>query len=96
MRKLTVDDLTIMINYWLTKAYGITLNEVPVDIQKSGEFFRIYKVSQELHDEWIIWAKKYIKKKTKTSNAFIDKAFVWLYLDLSPSIIKDDEIQSEV
>lgn len=89
-QQLSKDDL---INYWLHKAYGITLNEVPTDILKN-DFFRTYPVSKELDNEWNEWMIDKLSKHFKRSKKWVLQNYGFIYLDTAPVIIKEDETKS--
>lgn len=78
----------ILINEWL-KYHDTNANEViqkhPEEV-KTGDWFRLYPVTQEQHDDWVIWAKEYIKNELKISNRMLNHDWPWVYLDTSPSI----------
>jgi hypothetical protein len=82
------DDL---LNGWL-KHHNTTVEEVvkkhPKEVLESPEWFKLYAVTQEQHDEWVVWAKKYIKETTGYSKKLIERGWGFLYLDCAPSIKK--------
>lgn len=88
MKKPSREDI---LNGWL-KYYDTTVEEVirlhDEEILKDSDWFKIYPVTQEQHDEWVIWAKEHIKKVTKMSKKFVDKNWGIIYLDCAPNIIK--------
>lgn len=88
MKKPSREDI---LNGWL-KYYDTTIGEVKTlhdeELLKSPDWFKLYPVTQEQHDEWVIWAKEYIRKVTKMSKKFIDRGWGMVYLDCAPNIIK--------
>ena len=82
-------DRTEIINGWL-KYHNTTVDEIlkkyPKEC-KSGEWFSLFKVTQEQHDEWVVWAKKRIKQMCKVSDLVINKSWPYIYLNDSPTII---------
>ena len=65
-----------LLNGWL-KYHNTTVEEIiktlPEDTLKSPEWFSLYKVTQEQHDEWVKWAKDYVRKETKISKRLLDR-----------------------
>ena len=90
MKKPSREDI---INGWL-KYYNTTVEEVistlPKELLDTPDWFKLYPVTQEQHDEWVKWAKGYIKKVTKMSKRFVDVHWGFVYLDCAPNIIKND------
>ena len=88
MKKPSREDI---LNGWL-KYYDTTIEEIKTlhdeEILKSPDWFKLYPVTQEQHDEWVIWAKEYIKKTTKLSKKFVDKNWGFVYIDCAPNVIK--------
>ena len=70
-------DRNEIINGWL-KYHNTTVEEIlkkyPEEC-KSGKWFSLFKVTQEQHDEWAVWAKKRIK------------SWPYIYLNDSPTIL---------
>lgn len=58
----------------------------------SREFYETYAVTDAQHDEWNAWAKEYVRKVTKMSKKYIDRAWWSVYLNCSPQIINEKEI----
>ena len=79
-----------LLNLWL-KYHNTNVNEVISKHSKeeldNPNWFLLYPVTQEQHDEWVVEAKKMIKKVTKLPNKVIDKNFGMVYLDCSPSVL---------
>lgn len=86
MKKVERNDL---LNGWL-RYHSTTVEEViakhPKEVLESVEWFKLYLVTQEQHDQWVIWAKDYIKKVTKLSKETIERSWWLVYLDCSPSV----------
>ena len=82
-------DGNFLINGWM-KHHNTTIKEVfenhPEYKEDNRQFFLDYGVTQEQHDEWVIWAKEEIRKVTKLSKKFIDRQWGLIYLDLSPHV----------
>ena len=77
-----------IINGWL-RYHGTTVQEVVEkhpEEAKSGEWFDLYPVTQEQHDQWEDWAKEYIRKKTKFSKKRIERGWGLTYLYAAPKI----------
>lgn len=85
MKKVNRTDL---LDGWL-KYHNTNCKEViakyPEEI-KEPTWFNLFPVTQEQHDEWVIWAKAYTKDVTKLSKKLIDKYWGFIYLDTSPTI----------
>lgn len=91
MKQINREDL---LNGWLVKYHNITAQEVVEKYPKeakSAKWFDLFKVTQEQHDEWVEWAKDFIKKETKMKKYMFDRQWGMIYLDCSPSIIKTEE-----
>lgn len=86
MKKIDRNDL---LNGWL-KYHNTTAEEViknhPKEVLQSPEWFKLYPCTQEQHDEWVLWAKDFIKKQTKMSKKMIDREWWVVYLDCSPYV----------
>lgn len=86
-----------LINGWL-KYHNTTAQEVVTnhpEEAKSGAWFSLYKVSQEQHDEWVVWAKALIRKKDKISKKMLDRNWPYIFLDLSPTVLRDEDIKHQ-
>lgn len=55
----------------------------------SREFYSLYPVTKEQHDEWYEWAKEEIRKVTGYKKSYIDKHWWSIYLNTSPTIINE-------
>ena len=94
-KKVNGDEL---VNWWLEKYHNTNLTKVLEDNPEwvvnpqdhTRDFYKKYAVTQEQHDEWEIWAKKYVKQITKANKKVLEVGWAWVYLDTSPSVIKDD------
>jgi hypothetical protein len=90
MKEISIDELQ---NYWLTKYHNTNVNDILLkhpEEAKTSKWYDLFPVTQEQHDEWEIWAKEYIRKKTKSSKKSIERNWCWIHLDASPNIIKDN------
>ena len=54
------------------------------------EFYSLYPVTEEQHDEWCEWAKEEIRKVTGYKKSYIEKHWWPIYLNTSPSIKNTD------
>lgn len=88
----------ILINWWLEKYHNTDLDKILEENPKwkenpenyTRDFYNKYKVTQEQHDEWEVWAKEYTKKITKISIKNLNRSWWSIYLNTSPSVIKED------
>ena len=88
-----------LINWWLEKYHGTNLDKIleenPTWAENPQEYTREfhdkYRVTQEEHDLWQLWAKEYVRKITKYPKKMIDKGWWAVYLNCSPSIIINNE-----
>lgn len=85
MKKLTESDIIEIVDYWFEKAYNKSVMSLTEEQRKARDFYANYPVSQALHDEWVEWAKAYIKAKTKCSKKYLERGWVWVYLQLAPA-----------
>lgn len=86
--KLTREDL---VNWWLQKYHNTTGEEVLVkhpDSKISPDWFKLYPVTQEQHDEWYEWAINYLVKEHRLSKKYIKSRFCFDYLNCAPNIIE--------
>ena len=86
--KLTQEEL---VNYWLQKAYNVTLDDLPTEVKMSDKFFKNYSVSQSAHDEWYDWAIQRIMKVYRIGKKSAKKQFAFPYLNVAPSIINENK-----
>lgn len=95
-KKVDENDL---INWWLEKYFNTTIQEVfeknPKYKDDNLQFYKDYSVTQEQHDQWEKWAKKYTKKVTGIKGKLFDRSWGFLYLNVSPSIKTNDEKNSK-
>jgi hypothetical protein len=56
----------------------------------SREFYETYAVTQEQHDEWEKEAKMLLRKKYKIPKWTVDRGWWSVYLNCSPSVIKEN------
>lgn len=88
MKKNKIDG-NYIINQWL-KYHNTTIEEVfknyPNYKDNNRQFYLDYAITQKQHDDWEIWAKDYVKKHSKLSNAILKHDWPWLYLNVAPSI----------
>jgi len=89
-KELTADDLY---NYWLKKYHNITLAELienEPELIKTSDWYKKYAVTQPQHDEWYEWAITEICKDKRCSRKYAKRNFCFDYLNIAPSIIKDE------
>lgn len=81
-----------LLDWWLFKYHYTNSKEVakkyPEEV-KSPDWFKLYPVTQEQHDEWVRWAKGYIKKELRVSKAFLERGWPLVYLDTSPYVERE-------
>lgn len=86
-KKLTRDDV---LNWWLQKYHNTTVAELaktlPEDVKNSSDWFKLYPVTQEQHDEWYKWVVDALAKERRMSKTYIVKHFAFDYLDCAPYI----------
>ena len=89
MRKqLTMEDYR---NWWLQKYHNTNCEEVLKNYpeeSKSIEWYKIFAVTQEQHDEWYEWALNTLAKERRVSKKLARRMFSLPYLDAAPSIIQ--------
>jgi hypothetical protein len=87
-KQITRDEI---LNGWL-KYHNTTVEEVikkhTTEELSSPDWFKIYEVTQEQHDEWQNWAKELIRKRYKYSKKMVDKGWWIVYFDNAPNIKK--------
>jgi hypothetical protein len=92
MKQVNRDDL---LNWWLMKYHNTNVEEVvekyPKEVLNSSEWFKLFPVTQEQHDEWVAWAKDHIKKVTKISKAMVERQWGYIYLDCSPYVKREED-----
>jgi len=85
--KITRDEL---MNWWLEKYHNTNVEEVvknhPKKVLQSTNWFKLYAVTKEQHDEWIKWAKSHIKKRERWSKALLERNWGFIYLDTAPYV----------
>ncbi|MBN2776821.1 MAG: hypothetical protein JXR36_04220 [Bacteroidales bacterium] len=88
-KEITRDDI---LNGWL-KYHNTTVEEVvkahPKDVLDSPDWFDLYPITQEQHDEWVEWAKKELLERTRYSKKAIEIQWGLIYLDTAPNIKVD-------
>ena len=80
-----------LLNGWL-KFHNTTVDELavtlPEELKDSPEWWAMYAVTQEQHDESVEWAKDFVKKETKISKRMFERLWPLTYLNCAPSVIK--------
>lgn len=86
-------DREILLDWWLQKYHNTNCKEIiekyPKEELAQATWFKLFPVTQEQEDEWITWAKKYIKKTLRMSNEMLERQWPYVYLDCSPYVIKN-------
>lgn len=84
----------ILLDWWLQKFHNTTVDEVIATHSKetleNADWFKLYPVTQEQEDEWVKWAKSYIKRTLRMGNAMLERQWPYVFLDCSP-YVKNDE-----
>lgn len=84
-----------LLDWWLFKYHYTNSKEVakkyPEEV-KSPNWFKMFPVTQEQHDEWKSWAMSHIKKVTKLPKAFIKSTWWSVELDCAP-YVKEKEVE---
>jgi len=92
-KKITREDA---LNWWLKKYHNTTVEEVakaqPEEC-KTPEWFKLYPVTQEQHDEWYKWIVDALSKERRMSKTYIIKHFSFDYLDCAPALIEKQETE---
>ena len=83
-----------LIDMWLEPYHGIKYEDVfkihpewekhPADHVQ--DFYITYAVTEEQHNEWYSKAIDFLAKKLKKSKKFVKGQFMWIYLNVAPSI----------
>jgi hypothetical protein len=96
MRKLP--DIEELLDLWLVKYHNTTMQKVREEHtewmenpqEHTRDFYQKYAVTQEQHDEWEKEAKLLLRKKYRISKWMVEKGWWSVYLNCSPSIIKEN------
>jgi hypothetical protein len=90
-KQLTQVDL---INLWMTKYYNTTIQEEllknPSEVMQSSDWYRLYPVTQQQHDEWEVEAKEVYRKYLKLKKSVVDRYWGFTYLNVSPYIKQEE------
>ena len=84
---------TDLINLWMEKYHGITIekaHEIEPWIDPR-DFYDKFKCTQEQHDAWVIEAKKAIKDSMRVTNRSLERSWHLIYLNTSPAVRKEVE-----
>jgi hypothetical protein len=89
-----------LINLWLEKYHGIRYEDIyevhpeweETPRKHSQDFYRTYPVTEAQHDEWHEAVIDLICKRTRRGKKFVRGAFTWTYLNVAPSIKKEEEL----
>lgn len=83
-------DRDVLLDWWLTKYHNTSVKEIISKYDKetlmSADWFKMFPVTKEQEQEWIRWAKSYIKKETKMSKYMVERQWPYIYLDCSPYV----------
>ncbi len=83
-----------LINGWMVKYHGLTIEEAHAKEPWafSQDFYKRYPVTQAQHDEWYEWMIDQIMKDFRIrSRKYAIKNAGLIYLNTSPSVIKEDK-----
>lgn len=79
-----------LLDMWLTKYHNTNVQELiakhPKEVLESPEWFKLYPVIEQQHDEWVKECKQLLRSKYKMPKWMIEKGWWSIYLDCSPSI----------
>jgi hypothetical protein len=90
-KRLSEEDV---INAWLFKYHGITVDELvknEPELCKTPAWFKKYAITQDQYDEWYKWFISALQRDQKCSKKSAQRHSWSLQLNLAPSIIKDKE-----
>lgn len=87
-----------LLDLWLVKYHNTTIQKVKDEHpewmenpqEHTRDFYNTYLVTQEQHDEWENEAKLLLRKKYKISKWMVDRGWWSVYLNCSPSVIKEN------
>lgn len=96
MRKLP--NIEELLDLWLEKYHNTNMQKVKDEHpewmehpeEHTRDFYEKYRVTQEQHDEWVKETKQLLNKKYKISKRIVDKSWWSVYLNCSPSVIKEN------
>jgi hypothetical protein len=76
-------------DWWLTKYHNTTCAEIaekyPVEAA-NGDWYKLFKVSQEQHDEWYTWFISEVKRRWGFTKKMAEYQTAIAYLNVSPSV----------
>ena len=88
---------TDLVNLWMTKIFNVKLEDemslFPERFTKSS-WYTYYPVTQKQHDDWELEAKALIRQKLKLTKRYVDKYWGLTYLNTSPYVIKETNLNS--
>jgi spore coat polysaccharide biosynthesis protein SpsF (cytidylyltransferase family) len=91
MKAIAEDYFNAWLKYHNTNTEQVKKDHPEWDLKRdSHKFYKTYAVTQQQHDEWYEWAIKQVMKDYKMSRKIAEKEFQFPYLNLAPSIIKED------
>lgn len=79
----------IIRDYWLGKYHNTNSKEVVEkhpEIVKTPEWFKLYPVTQEQHDEWYEWMIETVAKYFRISKKRAKQDSWNIYLDCAPTV----------
>ena len=88
MKRKTLTEEEI-INWWLTKYHGITVDELrekEPELIKTSAWFKKYAVTQKQHDEWREWLIKKLMWRFGISRKDIEKSMWMICFDTEPAV----------
>jgi aminoglycoside/choline kinase family phosphotransferase len=88
------EDLTeeFIINGWLKKYHGITVNEMiklNPEISQTIDWYKKYPVTRQQYDEWYKWAIDIISKTIRMPKKYVRRNFWVNWLNVAPNIIEE-------
>ena len=78
-----------IVNGWL-KYHDLTVEQLiakhPKEVLSSPDWFKLYPVTQEQHDEWKEWAIQEVAKAKHLPVKYVRSKFAFTYLDTAPNV----------
>ena len=79
-------------DWWLKKFHNTNADQVVKDHPeeaKSGQWFKLYPVTEAQYREWRTWAEKEVMKDCKISKSALQHYFWSIELDCAPNVINE-------
>jgi hypothetical protein len=93
MKKKQLSELDL-INLWMTKHFNTTYQEEllknPPEVMQSSDWYRLYPVTQQQHDEWEVEAKEVFRKHFKLKKTSVNRYWGLTYLNTSPYVKQEE------